>query len=1304
MAVTVAIREALPQGLSGIRLRKDDAVRGVLEVEMTSIGKLAHSGQVVNIVGIVDEVLDFMEGTEEREARLRLKLVSSARDSCAVALYGDLAWSCQSMGRGTTMALAGKRAACGEVWVGGSRDVAGCVDDEVLVSVDAALVRLANPSWPQEMAQRSVRNRLAAMRKQRQRTGRWPSAPVAVLAMRSDRCWRCGDAWSKSRRCASWPVCGGQSFGQLVPHAEPAVALEACNGFSHFRVRTLPSPRGELSQLQPGKEDLAHPLEQLHTVARALEARATRGKLRGVRMIPESILRTVSRWREVERSRTSTTDELMAKIPAKLRDKLLPFQREGVRFALSKQRSLIADEMGLGKTLQAIAFAAALRDDHWPLMVLCPAGLRAVWADQVETWLGVPPTKLVVVKTQADAPAPPPAQSPTIVIVSFTMLERLPELSREVFRFPSVIVDEAQHLQTATSKILKRVAPKESTQTCVACSVATKATYVCCLSGTPALIRPVSAFALFDMALAAGCNVRRHWLRSRDPYERRLDFARYWAGARKRRLKGWQGGVAYDAIGFHDELHVVLKELFMIRRFKRDVLSQLPPLTRNVVRLLDDDYLTKRTTDLDHRVAAGTNFPTSGSAKVNAAAAWIVRRLAKTQCVNTKLVVFAHHVVVIDALDAALERARRDPALRSGLEEHDEDDSNLEAVSRAAAEKTARVWFGRPAERIDGATSMASRERVTRDFRNLVDLRVVLVSITAGGVGIDLSRATEAVFVESVGLAASWLRQAEDRLHRRGQRRAVTIFYLLGPRGSWDNKNWPALDAELGANSSVFNGGDKIEQFVVESIMNDAATGTVASAVAMLPSSQVSVPEVDEEDVALEASWRWTRDDDSDEAEHSRLLKSNRELLFAVSRHTGRVHVLAPVHCGDSFSFDELWAVVETGRRRGPAAARAAARRRLPEAVWCDGQRARLASLFARDWETLSSRQRATLLDQAVVPPLADAVARLNAAHARDHIATRRRHVERLEAVATTAHYHEACEVRYVHRGQLPAIARYVCIADQSAKCLVCENFYQCSADALRNGASVADASDAGYRRKNIADLFCSPACRESYMATTSAAGLRSVVFARDAGVCANCGTDGHRLVERLLALRHADYGRRYRLALEFNPKWAAYTELLARLLDAPRDGLAWEADHVRRVADGGGRATADQVQTLCVPCHRDKTRRENTRKRPRRDGLPPTPDTHMRRDFVFAPPPASPAAAQKPTDDVLFSDEEAAAELCCHLERPQLPASTTSSNRRCPLSSRYQQPRSQCLEAAALCLIENTGIHNDMDETYFLS
>ena len=40
--------------------------------------------------------------------------------------------------------------------------------------------------------------------------------------------------------------------------------------------------------------------------------------------------------------------------------------------------------------------------------------------------------------------------------------------------------------------------------------------------------------------------------------------------------------------------------------------------------------------------------------------------------------------------------------------------------------------------------------------------------------------------------------------------------------------------------------------------------------------------------------------------------------------------------------------------------------------------------------------------------------------------------------------------------------------------------------------------------------------------------------------------------------------------------------------------GDLWQADHIRAVMHGGGQATsAAQYQTLCTPCHLEKTRRE---------------------------------------------------------------------------------------------------------------
>ena len=68
--------------------------------------------------------------------------------------------------------------------------------------------------------------------------------------------------------------------------------------------------------------------------------------------------------------------ERFDKLPAKLKEKLMGFQREGVLLALKRGgRLLIGDEMGLGKTVQAIAIMACYRDE-WPCVIVTPSSLR----------------------------------------------------------------------------------------------------------------------------------------------------------------------------------------------------------------------------------------------------------------------------------------------------------------------------------------------------------------------------------------------------------------------------------------------------------------------------------------------------------------------------------------------------------------------------------------------------------------------------------------------------------------------------------------------------------------------------------------------------------------------------------------------------------------------------------------------------------------------------------------------------------------------------------------------------------------
>jgi len=96
------------------------------------------------------------------------------------------------------------------------------------------------------------------------------------------------------------------------------------------------------------------------------------------------------------------------------------------------------------------------------------------------------------------------------------------------------------------------------------------------------------------------------------------------------------------------------------------------------------------------------------------------------------------------------------------------------------------------------------------------------------------------------------------------------------------------------------------------------------------------------------------------------------------------------------------------------------------------------------------------------------------------------------------------------------------------------------------------------------------PDCAEQYNQSDPRAA-RALVRKRDRGFCACCGLDTY-------ALRRRIRGR-------------GSHRKLRELGFQPRRSL-WELDHVLALVDGGGHELSN-LQTLCVPCHRRKTRKE---------------------------------------------------------------------------------------------------------------
>jgi hypothetical protein len=137
---------------------------------------------------------------------------------------------------------------------------------------------------------------------------------------------------------------------------------------------------------------------------------------------------------------------------------------------------------------------------------------------------------------------------------------------------------------------------------------------------------------------------------------------------------------------------------------------------------------------------------------------------------HAKIVVFAHHRDVLNGI-------------QNGLEQFylKEQKCAQNQPSSPAMPKRPAVLVQKqepPYLRIDGLTPSKVREQHLRAFARCPSVRVILISVTASAVGIDLTAASYAFFAE-LPPDATWLRQAEDRLHRRGQSKNITSYVLL---------------------------------------------------------------------------------------------------------------------------------------------------------------------------------------------------------------------------------------------------------------------------------------------------------------------------------------------------------------------------------------------------------------------------------------------------------------------------------------------------------------------------------------------
>ena len=407
-------------------------------------------------------------------------------------------------------------------------------------------------------------------------------------------------------------------------------------------------------------------------------------------------------------------------LPADLTATLRPYQREGVRW-LAFLRSaglggILADDMGLGKTLQAIC---ALGPGS---LVVCPTSVLPNWEAELRRFR----PRLEVCSYHGVGRALEPDAE--VTLTTYALL-RLDAAALSAKAWSAVVLDEAQAIKNPDSQVARA-------------AYALRADFRLAMTGTPLENRLEDLWSLMHFA-SPGLLGGRH------------DFEERVAGP-------VESGQAQAAVALRARIRP-----FVLRRLKREVAADLPPRTDSVL-----------------RVALGERERAVYDAVFAASRAEVVALLEQGGS-------------VLKALEALLRlrQAACHPALVPGQQAASSSKVELllEELGEAAADGHKALVFSQwtslldliePAlkgaglafERLDGST--ADRGGVTARFQSESGPPVMLISLKAGGTGLNLT-AADHVFLMDPWWNPAVEDQAADRAHRIGQDRPVLVYRMI---------------------------------------------------------------------------------------------------------------------------------------------------------------------------------------------------------------------------------------------------------------------------------------------------------------------------------------------------------------------------------------------------------------------------------------------------------------------------------------------------------------------------------------------
>ncbi len=415
-----------------------------------------------------------------------------------------------------------------------------------------------------------------------------------------------------------------------------------------------------------------------------------------------------------------------------LNAKLLPYQMDGIAFAVGAGRAVLADDMGLGKTIQGIGVAELLAREAGikKVLIVCPASLKSQWRSEIHRFC-----------------------DRDVQLITGRIAERLPQYRSEGFftvcNYEQVLRD-IQAIETVPWDLIvldegQRIKNWEAKTTQVVKSLRSRFALV--LSGTPLENRLEDLYSVATFIDA-----------------RRLGPAfRFF---HRHRIVDENGKV----IGYKnlDQLRENLRPV-LLRRTRESVKLQVPPRTDEYLRITPTDEQLELHNGFLNIVAQVVRKPfISEMDLLRLRQALLMCRLAcnSTFLVNKQKPAFSSKLErLAELFDQLFDESDRKVVLFS------EWTGMLDLIEPLL--KARKLPF----VRLDGSVPQTRRAALVHEFQTNPECKLFLTT-NAGSTGLNLQAANTVINVDLPWNPAV-LDQRIARAHRMGQSRAVQVFILV---------------------------------------------------------------------------------------------------------------------------------------------------------------------------------------------------------------------------------------------------------------------------------------------------------------------------------------------------------------------------------------------------------------------------------------------------------------------------------------------------------------------------------------------